>query len=261
MIRKIPVTSSRLVLAAGVAALLGVVFLVVGGKEMGPPATTRVAEPAPAGSAFGASQESIRVAPAGSIELVDSMNTPPALLAALVLTGKSDPAADRVEIDIPVASMEAEVAAAPESRVSEAAPESPIDSVSPPPPVGAIDPGDTPVDSPEPRDRAASSTAKDPAEAGGFDLLLIPPVVLKAAWLEYPREARKRKSEGVVEVRILVDLLGNVSAVEIERGAGDESLNKAAMDAARQMRFRAARQGDRPVAVWFNYQFSFRLPS
>ena len=91
--------------------------------------------------------------------------------------------------------------------------------------------------------------------------MLIPPVVLKAAWLEYPRDARKRKSEGDVEVRILVDATGSVDDVTIESGTSDESLNRAALDAAHTMRFRAAQQGGRPVAVWFNYRFTFRLPS
>lgn len=227
------------IVAAG-AALMGIALLMWNGEGVRrePPVmkgalTTPMGEPTAA--------DGIAALPVGKVELVDSNNTPPALLASLAMTGDGDPMADRVDIDIPVPSPSPDVAAAPESRVPEPEPEAPADSTPPPP-------------------SAAAATAPV-AGAGGGDSWLIPPVVLKAAWVDYPREARKRKSEGDVEVRILVDIAGGVSSVEIERGAGDESLNQAALAAARSMRFRAARQGDRPVAVWFNYQFSFRLPS
>ncbi|HEX7880182.1 MAG TPA: energy transducer TonB, partial [Candidatus Eisenbacteria bacterium] len=130
-------------------------------------------------------------------------------------------------------------------------PDAPIDSTPPPPP--AIEPGAG--------EAAENEATTEASGGGGGEGLLLPPVVLKAAWLEYPKEARKRKSEGDVELRILVNESGGVSAVEIEKGSSDPLLDQAAIDAARTMRFRAARQGTRPVAVWFNYQFSFRLPN
>ena len=262
MIEKPPRSIPWLTAGAGVAALLGVMLLVAGGREMRLKSSTLAVESDHPRASLPASAEGVEVGPVGITRMVDSSNTPPSLLASLVQTGAGTPAADRVEIDIPVSSPETDLPAVPESRLGEAAPEAPIDSVAPPPPGDAADPNGRQSDSSSPDDELSAPMAvAEVSEAGGGDHLLIPPVVTKAAWLVYPREARKRKSEGNVEVRILVDLAGGVSAVEIERGTSDESLNQAALNAARLMRFRPARRGGRPVAVWFNFQFSFRLPS
>jgi len=257
-----------LVFGAAGAAMLGIVLLLPEGRE---PRREPLAERTPAMAAREAAHEAAREAPASQVgiaalpiggpELVDSSNTPPALLASLVLTGAGDPMADQVDIDIPVPSPRPETPAVAESRVSEPGPPAPPDTTTPPPSAGLGKSDVASVDSPAKGEKLAEAAMAPEPDAGGGNRLLIPPVVLKAAWLDYPREARKRKSEGDVEVRILVDDAGGVSAVEIERGTSDESLNQAALAAARLMRFRAARQGDRPVAVWFNYLFSFRLPS
>lgn len=261
MIRPPRGSTPWVMVGAGVAAGLGVLLLLSGGRETQPTSSTVVARKTSPDAARPVSDEKIEMAAVGIIELVDSNNTPSSLLASLALTGAGAPGADRVEIDIPLPLPEAPIPAAPESRLSEAAPEAPMDSIVPPPPDNPSDLTDQRSESSAPREASSPAAMVEMPGGGGVNGLLIPPVVIKAAWLEYPREARKRKSEGSVEVRILVDLDGQVSAVEVERGTSDESLNQAALAAARLMRFRAARQGGRPVAVWFNYQFSFRLPS
>jgi protein TonB len=177
---------------------------------------------------------------------VDAENTPPALLS-LLEPSAADPLLDRGRLTLPDP---APVRPAPVDTT-------PMFDRSPAPP---------PPPSPDAANGAADmaplapdTTVAPPAAAPLAPLE--PPVVLRAAWFAYPEEARRRRSEGDVEVRILVDTSGGVQAVELEEGAIDTTLNAAALDAARTMRFRPARRGDVPVAVWFNYRFSFALPS
>jgi protein TonB len=184
----------------------------------------------------------------------DSGNTPPALLS-LLDPSAANPADDRARWPLPDP-------APPPAPAAPATP--PPDSMSAPPRGGLADtlalaPTDDMASS------AAGAAAELPAppspEVEAHPAPLEPPVVLRAAWFAYPEEARRRRSEGNVEVRILVDTAGGVAAVELEEGAADTTLNAAALAAARTMRFRPARRGDQPVTVWFNYRFSFALPS
>jgi protein TonB len=89
---------------------------------------------------------------------------------------------------------------------------------------------------------------------------LIPPVLLKAAWLPYPDQALKRKAEAHVEVRILVGEDGNVANVELAAPAVDSALGRAALESARSMKFKPATRGGVPVPVWYSYRFDFSLP-
>jgi protein TonB len=50
-----------------------------------------------------------------------------------------------------------------------------------------------------------------------------------------------------------------VEDVLIERSAGSQDLDLAAMEAVRQWRFEPARQGKRPVAVWVMLPVRFAL--
>lgn len=104
------------------------------------------------------------------------------------------------------------------------------------------------------RESAAGTEAPVPAP------VLEPPVVLKAAWLRYPEEARKKRREGSVEVRILVAETGGVTDVQLVAGAGDSALDNAALNAARSTLFRPAHLGEQAVAVWYNYRFVFSVP-
>lgn len=89
---------------------------------------------------------------------------------------------------------------------------------------------------------------------------LVPPVLLKAAWLPYPEGALKRKAEAHVEVRILVGEDGSVARVELAEAAVDSALARAAIESARSMKFKPASRGGVPVPVWYSYRFDFSLP-
>ena len=83
---------------------------------------------------------------------------------------------------------------------------------------------------------------------------------MEAAWLRYPEEARRRRVEGSVEVGIRVAETGAVREVQLVRGAGDTTLDNAALEAAHATRFRPAQLGEVRVGVWYNYRFSFAVP-
>lgn len=63
--------------------------------------------------------------------------------------------------------------------------------------------------------------------------------------INYPREARRKRQEGVVEVRILVGCDGFAKACDILRGSGHEILDNAACaDVLERSRFYPARGED-----------------
>ena len=74
---------------------------------------------------------------------------------------------------------------------------------------------------------------------------------------EYPREARKSKTEGSVVVRVLVDKKGLVETVEVL--SGPQVFRAAALDAARQFRFRPGRHEGERRKVWMVMPIDFKL--
>ncbi len=74
---------------------------------------------------------------------------------------------------------------------------------------------------------------------------------------DYPRQARRRGWQGVVDLRLRLDGAGRVIAVEVARESGFNVLDEAAVAAARRSRFRldAAPGG----AVWGQMRYRFEL--
>lgn len=85
------------------------------------------------------------------------------------------------------------------------------------------------------------------------------PKLLYAAVPEYPEMARLSCIEGIAVVQVAVDTVGSASRVELYAGSGCKSLDDAALAAAQLCRFTPGYQGNRPVAVWVNVPFRFRL--
>lgn len=131
-------------------------------------------------------------------------------------------------------------------------------------PPAELPPEAKPVDTtPAATTTAEASTARESDAGTGIPApapVLEPPVVLKAAWLRYPEEARRKHRDGSVEVRILVAETGGVTDVQLVAGAGDTALDNAALSAARSTLFRPAHLGEQAVAVWYNYRFVFSVP-
>lgn len=102
--------------------------------------------------------------------------------------------------------------------------------------------------------------------ARGPDIEIVPyyrlevkPQLVTSTKPVYPDLARRAGIEGIVTVKMLVDIDGSVIEVEIIKSSGNTLLDQAAVTAAHQHRFTVAHQRDRPVRVWISRQFAFRF--
>ena len=84
------------------------------------------------------------------------------------------------------------------------------------------------------------------------------PVLLNNPVPRYTEEARKNKIQGTVTARVLIGADGSVKQVKIVRGLPD-GLDEQAIQAAYQLRFRAAMKSGQPVAFWKNVVIEFNL--
>lgn len=75
----------------------------------------------------------------------------------------------------------------------------------------------------------------------------------------YPPLAAKAGIEGKVIVKMLVDIDGGVTAVEVIKSSGNPMLDESAIAAAKQSKFTPARQRDKLVRVWVVRQIEFKL--
>jgi protein TonB len=76
----------------------------------------------------------------------------------------------------------------------------------------------------------------------------------------YPPEALRKRIQGVVVVRVEVDVIGGVSAASIAESAGDGSLDASALEAVRGWRFEPGRDGwGRAIASRAEVPVEFRI--
>lgn len=84
------------------------------------------------------------------------------------------------------------------------------------------------------------------------------PILLNRPEPRFTEDARKNKIQGIVRVRVLIGADGTVKQVRILRGLPD-GLDEQAIQAAYQMRFKAAMKSGQPVAFWQNVDIEFNL--
>lgn len=117
-------------------------------------------------------------------------------------------------------------------------------------------PATTPVvPQPEPSPAKPEPVKPEPAEP----LLQVRARYRRNPAPDYPDEARRRRQEGVVLLRVQVNAKGRVEGVEVERSSGTPSLDQAATRAVRRWEFEPARRGDAPVASTVTVPVRFRL--
>lgn len=83
------------------------------------------------------------------------------------------------------------------------------------------------------------------------------PVHMEAA--QYPELARQAEAEGTVMVLVTIDETGRVTAAQVQSSDAIESLQQAAVAAAKKWLFRPAKQRDVPVKVRIVIPFRFTL--
>lgn len=76
----------------------------------------------------------------------------------------------------------------------------------------------------------------------------------------HPPEAWRRGEGGTVKLRIHVTAAGSVDAVRLEESSGVPALDSAALEQAWSLRYRPARQGERPVPVWGTLPVRYPIP-
>ena len=67
---------------------------------------------------------------------------------------------------------------------------------------------------------------------------------------EYPPDAWASRIGGETVLRIRISTAGAVDSVAVQKTSGHRSLDSAAVAGARELRYKPARQGQRPVPVW-----------
>ncbi len=151
---------------------------------------------------------------------------------------------------------------APEASADEAdaAPATPAPAKPAPRELGVAGPG-TRQPAPEP---APPPAPREPAVREG-ELVsdgpgVVRPQVVTLAKPEYPPMARRLRVQGEVVVSVLVDEAGRVVDTRVEKRVPQEvGLNEAALEAARNARFRPATKNGVRVKMWTTISFPFKL--
>jgi len=120
----------------------------------------------------------------------------------------------------------------------------------------------SPAEAPPPSPPAEPKAVEPEVRAGALvDIASvdIAPKPMQRAIPEYPKRAKKKKHEGRVSLRLLIDEKGNVVQVELADGAAESELADAAQDAARQWRYTPALKGKHRVRVWKPVTVTFSL--
>jgi len=87
-----------------------------------------------------------------------------------------------------------------------------------------------------------------------------PPRLIKNSLIVlYPPEARIKRLEGTVELVVLVDKMGDVRDVKIAVSSGYSSLDHAAMEIARNAKFKPALVKGKRQAVWVTWPLEFKF--
>jgi protein TonB len=76
---------------------------------------------------------------------------------------------------------------------------------------------------------------------------------------KYPKAALMNEEQGVVELMFLVPPDGHVADSKIEKSSGSKSLDKAALSAFSQCKFKPGLKDGKPDALWAKVEFAWKL--
>jgi TonB family protein len=97
-----------------------------------------------------------------------------------------------------------------------------------------------------------------PSETEFIPLEIMPEMIYQEQPV-YPEEAEKAKIEGTVYIKALIDSEGKVVEAKVGKSSGHELLDKSAVKAAYECKFKPGVQKDKPVASWVTYKVDFKL--
>ena len=118
-----------------------------------------------------------------------------------------------------------------------------------PTPAPPIAPAPAPQSTPAPTSGTAASSAAD-----------APPVPVSRPLPTYPREALRRGESGEVRLRVHVGVDGVPASIDLVRGSGSRSLDRAATEAVRKWRFNPARRNGQAVEGTVEIPVAFTPP-
>ena len=76
----------------------------------------------------------------------------------------------------------------------------------------------------------------------------------------YPAEALEEGAGGEILLRIRISTAGRVDSVAVVTSSGHAILDSAAVEGARLLRYRPARHGGAPTAIWARLPISYPVP-
>ena len=76
----------------------------------------------------------------------------------------------------------------------------------------------------------------------------------------YPAEALEEGAGGEILLRIRISAAGRVDSVSVVTSSGHAVLDSAAVEGARLLRYRPARHGGAPTAIWARLPISYPAP-
>jgi len=75
----------------------------------------------------------------------------------------------------------------------------------------------------------------------------------------YPQEARKKRYEGEVILRVEILQNGRVGQIDVKKSSGYGLLDHSALAAVRQWKFIPAKKGEKAISLWVNIPVKFQL--
>jgi len=75
----------------------------------------------------------------------------------------------------------------------------------------------------------------------------------------YPQEARKKRYEGEVILRVEVLQNGRVGQIDVKKSSGYDLLDHSALIAVKQWKFVPAKKGEKVIPLWVNIPVKFQL--
>lgn len=75
----------------------------------------------------------------------------------------------------------------------------------------------------------------------------------------YPQEARKKRYEGEVILRVEVLQNGRVGQVDVKKSSGYDLLDRSALKAVKKWKFVPAKKGEKAIPLWVNIPVKFQL--
>jgi len=102
-------------------------------------------------------------------------------------------------------------------------------------------------------------TASKEKPSAGAGWILAKPLYRKNPPPNYPRQARRKRYEGVVILEVLVDDNGEVEDLKVFKSSGFKVLDKSARSAVRKWFFEPGTKNGKATAMWVKVPIRFRL--